>query len=135
MAILPDDGDGKHLARQKHCPYLKEHKQSCGCDKEIHVDVGGPVVRFNQFNDSSLDFAVRVFVRDYGSQFKMKSEMRAIMYEEFKKYDISIPWPIRTVYQGDEKREAEEIGKFDQDRNNLIKEYGFGKEGGSAEDD
>ena len=28
------------------------------------------------------------------------------MYEEFKDYDIRIPWPIRTVYQGDEKREA-----------------------------
>lgn len=28
--------------------------------------------------------------------------MRIIMYEEFKRYDIRIPWPIRTVYQGDE---------------------------------
>ena len=74
-------------------------------------------------------------MRDYGSQFKMKSEMRAIMYDEFKKYDIRIPWPIRTVYQGDEKRESEEIGRLDQDRNNLIKEYDIGTEGGSAEDD
>jgi len=129
------DENGNHLARQKRCPYLDEHKQSCGCDKAIHVDVGGPVVRFNHFNDSALDFALRIFVKDYGSQFKMKSEIRAIMYEEFKKYDIRIPWPIRTVYQGDEKREAEEIGKFDQDRNNVIKEYGFREEGGSAEDE
>jgi len=118
------DDDGNHLARQKRCPYLDEHKQSCGCDKNILVNVGGPVVRFNNFNDSSLDFAVRVFVRDYGSQFKMKSEMRVIMYEEFKKYDIRIPWPIRTVYQGDEKREAKEIGKLDQQRNKVIDEYG-----------
>jgi len=118
------DGDGNHLARQKRCPYLDEHKESCGCDKNILVDVGKPVVRFNNFNDSSLDFALRVFVKDYGSQFKMKSEMRVIMYEEFKKYDIRIPWPIRTVYQGDEKGEAEEIGKLDQERNKVIKEYG-----------
>ncbi len=118
------DGQGNHLARQKRCPYLDEHKPSCGCDKEIHVEVGDPVVRFNNFNDSALDFALRVFVKDYGSQFKMKSEMRTIMYQEFKNYDIRIPWPIRTVYQGDEKREAEEIGKFDKMRNQVVKEYG-----------
>jgi len=129
------DGDGNHLARQKRCPYLDEHKQSCGCDKNILVDVGEPVVRFNSFNDSALDFAVRVFVRDYGSQFKMKSEMRAIMYEEFKKYDIRIPWPIRTVYQGDEKREAKEIGKLDQQRDKLVEEYGPAEGVGAAEED
>jgi len=129
------DGDGNHLARQKRCPYLDEHKESCGCDKNILVDVGEPVVRFNNFNDSSLDFALRVFVRDYGSQFKMKSEMRVIMYEEFKKYDIRIPWPIRTVYQGDEKRETEEISKLDQKRNKVIEEYGPAEEAGAAEED
>ena len=58
------DGKGHHLARQKKCPYLDEHKQSCGCDKEIHVEVGGPVVRFNSFNDSSLDFALRLYLSE-----------------------------------------------------------------------
>ncbi len=130
------DGVGHHLARQKRCPYLDEHKQSCGCDKELNVDVGdGPTVRFNNFSDSSLDFGLRVFVRDYGSQFRMKSDMRAIMYEEFKKYDIRIPWPIRTIYQGDEKREAKEIGQLDKKRDKLIDEYGLGKESGAAEED
>ncbi len=130
------DGNGNHLARQKRCPYLDEHKQSCGCDKELIVDVGdGPVVRFNNFSDSSLDFGLRVFVRDYGSQFRMKSDMRAIMYEEFKKFDIRIPWPIRTIYQGDEKREAQEIGQLDDKRDKLVDEYGIGRESGSAEED
>ena len=130
------DGVGHHLARQKRCPYLDEHKQSCGCDKELNVDVGdGPTVRFNNFSDSSLDFGLRVFVRDYGSQFRMKSDMRAIMYEEFKKYDIRIPWPIRTIYQGDEKREAKEIGQLDEKRDKLIDKYGLGKESGAAEDE
>ena len=130
------DGVGHHLARQKRCPYLDEHKQSCGCDKELNVDVGdGPTVRFNNFSDSSLAFGLRVFVRDYGSQFRMKSDMRVIMYEEFKKYDIRIPWPIRTVYQGDEKREAKEIGQLDEKRDKLIDKYGVSKEPGSAEDE
>jgi hypothetical protein len=65
----------------------------------------------------------------------MKSEMRTIMYEEFKKYDIRIPWPIRTVYQGDEKREAEEIGKFDKMRNQVVDEYGGKDSKGSAEEE
>ena len=129
------DGEGKHLARQKKCPYLDDHKPSCGCDKELYVEIGDPVVRFNHFNDSALDFALRVFVRDYGSQFKMKSEMRTIMYEEFKKYDIRIPWPIRTVYQGDEKRESEEIGKLDKKRDQVVSEFGPGISEGSAEED
>ena len=101
------DSRGRHLVRQNRCPYLEQYKASCGCDKDIHVDVTQPVVRFNKFNDSALDFSVWVYVRDYGSQFKTKSDMRLIMYEEFKKYDIRIPWPIRTVYQGDEKKEAQ----------------------------
>jgi small-conductance mechanosensitive channel len=65
----------------------------------------------------------------------MKSDMRAIMYEEFKKYDIRIPWPIRTIYQGDEKREAKEIGQLDEQRDKLADKYGIGKESGSAEED
>jgi small-conductance mechanosensitive channel len=129
------DGNGNHLARQKRCPYLEEHQPSCGCDKNLVTDVGDPVVRFNDFNASALDFAVRVFVRDYGSQFKMKSEMRKIMYQEFKDYDIRIPWPIRTIYQGDEKREAEEIGKFDEMRNKVVKEYGLQEAEGAAEEE
>jgi small-conductance mechanosensitive channel len=129
------DANGNHLARQKRCPYLDEHKPSCGCDKDIHIDVGDPVVRFNNFNSSALDFALRVFVQNYGAQFKMKSEMRKIMYNEFKNYDIRIPWPIRTIYNGDEKREAEEIGKLDKIRNQAVREYGPRDADGAAEED
>jgi len=120
------DPSGHHLARQIRCPYLDQNKPSCGCDKDIHVDISQPTVRFNKFNDSSLDFAIIVYVRDYGSQFKMKSDMRVIMYEEFKKYDIRIPWPIRTVYQGDEKREADEIAEYEDKRKQVIDEFGIG---------
>jgi len=129
------DNKGRHLVTQIRCPFLAENKPSCGCDKDIHVDINQPVVRFNKFNDSSLDFTLWLYVRDYGSQFKAKTEMRMIMYEEFKKYDIRIPWPIRTVYKGDEKREQEEIGKFDAQRNEVIDEFGIGDIGrGGGED-
>ena len=130
------DSKGRHLIRQIRCPYLKDNQPSCGCDKDIHVDINQPVVRFNQFNDSALDFSLWVYVRDYGAQFKTKTDMRMIMYEEFKRYDIRIPWPIRTVYQGDEKREQEEIDKLKDQRNEVIDEYGTGDIGrGSGEDE
>ena len=120
------DSKGNHVAVQKRCPYLDENKQSCGCDRDIHVDIEQPTVRFNKFNDSSLDFSVWIYVNSYGAQFKMKSSMRLIMYEEFKKYDIRIPWPIRTVYQGDEKREADEIAEYEDKRKQVIDEFGIG---------
>ena len=129
------DAKGRHLVRQNRCPYLDGNQPSCGCDKDIHVDVTQPVVRFDKFNDSSLDFSVWVYVKDYGAQFKTKSDMRLIMYEEFKKYDIRIPWPIRTVYQGDEKREEQEIGQFDVQRNAVIDEYGVGDLGRGESDE
>jgi len=120
------DSTGHHIARQVRCPYLDENKPSCGCDKDLHVDISQPTVRFNKFNDSALDFLLVVYVRNYGSQFKMKSDMRVIMYEEFKKYDIRIPWPIRTVYQGDEKREAQEIAEYESKRKQVVDEFGIG---------
>lgn len=128
------DSAGHHIARQVRCPYLDENKPSCGCDKDIHVDISQPTVRFNKFNDSALDFLVLVYVRDYGSQFKMKSDMRVIMYEEFKKYDIRVPWPIRTVYQGDEKREAQEIAEREDKRKQVVDEFGIGDVASAEED-
>ena len=61
-----------------------------------------------------------------GAQFRIKTMMRMIMYEEFKKYDIRIPWPIRTIYQGDEKKESDEIAKLDSERKGIFDEYGLG---------
>ena len=120
------DTKGRHLVRQARCPYLNENKPSCGCDKDLHVELTQPVVRFDNFNDSSLDFSMWVYVRNYGSQFKTKTDMRIMIYEEFKKYDIRIPWPIRTIYQGDEKREDAEIGSLDKERQGIIDEHGIG---------
>ena len=53
----------------------------------------------------------------------------------FKNNDIRIHWPIRTIYQGDEKREAEEIGKFDKKRDQVVKEYSPKEAEGAAEEE
>ena len=120
------DTTGAHLILHNKCPHIDENRPSCGCDKVLVGDINHPVVRFNAFNDSSLDFSMWVYVRDYGAQFRVKTEIRMIMYEEFKKYDIRIPWPIRTIYNSDEKQEEEEIAKLKKKRQQVREEYGYG---------
>ncbi len=129
------DGKKRHLVRQSRCPYLNKNRPSCGCDANLHVDLTQPVVRFDGFNDSSLDFSMWLWVRDYGAQFKTKTDLRMMIYEEFKRYDIRIPWPIRTIYQGDENRENEEIARHEQARKKVIDEYGIGDIGHGGEDE
>ena len=119
------DVKNKHMIVQQRCPYLDENMASCGCDRDV-VDLDQPTVRFEKFNDSSLDFMMWVYVRSYGNQFKVKSDLRIMIYEEFKKHDIRIPWPIRTIYQGDDKKEAEEIARLDEKRKKAIEEFGIG---------
>ena len=120
------DSKGNHKVVQKRCPYLDENKPSCGCDKKIFVELNQPIVRFDEFNASSLDFKVWVYVREYGQQFGVETAMRIMIQEEFAKYDIRIPWPIRTIYSGDEKKEAEEIGKVNESRKKVLDDHGLG---------
>ena len=120
------DDKGNHIVVQKRCPYLDDNQPSCGCDKKIFVDLKQPIVRFEEFNASSLDFKVWVYVREYHQQFKVETAMRIMIQEEFGKYDIRIPWPIRTIYSGNETKEAEEIGKVDGDRKKILDQYGVG---------
>lgn len=120
------DSRNRHLIRQRRCPYLDENRASCGCDKDLHVDFSQPVVRFDDFGGSSLDFSLWVYVRDYGSQFKTETDIRVMIYEEFEKYDIRIPWPITTIYRSDEKQERQEIGERDAERRKVQEEYGIG---------
>lgn len=117
------DDKGRHVVRQHRCPNLDENKASCGCDRDVHENLSQPLVRFSNFGDSALDFTVMVYVRNYGSQFKTKTEMRVMIYEEFEKYDIRIPWPIRTIYNSNEAQEREDIAKRDKAREELMKEY------------
>jgi len=120
------DKNGRHLAVQERCPYLDQNKPSCGCDQGI-TDMEQPWVLFNDFADSALIFEMWIYVRDYGSQFKMKSNLRLMVYDEFKKHDIRIPWPIRTIYSGDQAKEENEIKKLEEVRKKTYEKYGPGE--------
>ncbi|PJC50741.1 MAG: mechanosensitive ion channel protein MscS [Nitrosopumilales archaeon CG_4_9_14_0_2_um_filter_34_16] len=125
MQEIKDDRN-KHIVIQNQCPYIEDNKPSCGCDKDLMIDLKQPKVRFVKFNESSLDFKVWVYVREYSMQFKVESAIRMMIQEEFEKYDIRIPWPIRTIYSGDDKKEASEIAKLEKERQEALNKYGTG---------
>lgn len=120
------DVRGRHLIVQQKCPYRHQHKPSCGCDKNILVDIDQPRVRVTNFNSSSIDFTVWVFVRDYGSQFKVESDMRIMIIKEFKKHNIAIPWPIQTEYRGNLDQEIKDLENTEPIRKKTLEEYGIG---------
>ena len=120
------DVQGRHLIVQEKCPNLEMHKPSCGCDKNILVDLDQPRVRVINFNSSSIDFSVWVFVRDYGSQFKVESDMRIMIIKEFKKHNITIPWPIQTEYHGNLDQELKDLKDTESIRKKTLKDYGTG---------
>ena len=120
------DVQGRHLIVQQKCPYRNQHKPSCGCDKNILVDLDQPRVRVINFNSSSIDFSVWVFVRDYGSQFKVESDIRIMIIKEFKKHNITIPWPIQTEYHGNLEDEQKILDMTETVRQKTLKEFGTG---------
>ena len=124
MKEIKDDKDN-HLIAQKRCPYLNENKPSCGCDKGIVIDLPQPKIRFEEFNSSSLDFKIWVYVKNYQTKYKVQSAIRVMIQEEFKEYDIRIPWPIRTIYNSDEEKETKEIAKLDEKRKEVLDKYGL----------
>lgn len=128
------DVRGRHLIVQDRCPYRNDHKPSCGCDKNILVDLDQPRVRVTNFNSSSIDFSIWVFVRDYGSQFKVKSDMRIMIIKEFKKHNITIPWPIQTEYHGNLEQEQNMLDITEPIRKKTLKEFGTGDLKSSSDD-
>lgn len=64
-----------------------------------------PIVLFHTFGDSSINFDVRLQVRDFKSQGPVRHEFVKRLHRRFGEEGIEIPFPIRTVMmqgQGDE---------------------------------
>ena len=56
-----------------------------------------PVVRFHTFGDSSINFEIRMLVREFESQGPVRHELIKRLHERFNEERIEIPFPIRTV--------------------------------------
>ncbi|MGA1822154.1 MAG: mechanosensitive ion channel family protein [Thermoplasmatota archaeon] len=57
-----------------------------------------PIYRFSSFGDSSLDFIVMFWLRDFNDQWRVASEIRHEIFDRFNKEGIEIPFPQRTVH-------------------------------------
>ena len=60
-----------------------------------------PVVRFQQFGDSNIDFIVVLRSQDASSQFILKHEFIKSLHRRYRSEGINISFPVRTVVFGD----------------------------------
>lgn len=57
-----------------------------------------PSVYFEGFGASSLDFEMRVFIRNPDDRIPVQNELRTAVYEAFKEEEIEIPFPQQDIY-------------------------------------
>ena len=60
-----------------------------------------PFVRFEEFSDFSINFLLRVPVRQFTDQFLVRHELVKRIHERYRGEGIEIPFPIRTVHMRD----------------------------------
>jgi small-conductance mechanosensitive channel len=66
-----------------------------------------PFVRFNDFGDSALDFALICRVEEFVNQYLAAHELRKKIFKRFQEERIDIPFPIRTVYFKKENKDIQ----------------------------
>lgn len=57
-----------------------------------------PLIRFNEFGDSSINFTVVLRVTEFVNQYLIKHEFIKELHKEFKKNKIEIPFPQMDLY-------------------------------------
>ncbi len=63
-----------------------------------------PVVRFQKFNDSSIDFNAILHVQTFTNQYVLKHEFIKAITRRYREEGINIPFPIRTLDLPDDKK-------------------------------
>ncbi len=61
-----------------------------------------PFIRYHTFNDSSIDFTVILRAKKFVDQYLVKHEFIKRLHERYNREGIVIPFPIRTIYRGEE---------------------------------
>jgi CRP-like cAMP-binding protein len=62
-----------------------------------------PVVIIKAFGASSVDYAAKFWVEDYGQDNLAKDQVRTNLWYEFRRSNIEIPWPIQIEYSREEQ--------------------------------
>lgn len=87
------DSDPRHVET-----VLREEAKRAVADMPQLVEEFDPIVRFQAFGESSLDFLLIVRVTDHDSQFAIWGELHQRIFERLQRENITIPFPARTVY-------------------------------------
>ncbi|MBI5874709.1 MAG: mechanosensitive ion channel [Deltaproteobacteria bacterium] len=58
-----------------------------------------PEVYLTTFGDFSIQYRLRTWINDYGSILKVKSDLHYSIWYAFRRNNIEIPFPIRTIYR------------------------------------
>jgi small-conductance mechanosensitive channel len=82
-------------------------------EKVVHEPGFEPVVRFTGFGDSSLNFILLVWIDDVMKQWGVLSDLRSSIDDEFKKENITIPFPQRTIWLNTVKKQKQSSKKKD----------------------
>jgi small-conductance mechanosensitive channel len=59
-----------------------------------------PLVRYNTFADSNINFKVILRAEEYVAKYIITHEFIKRLHKAFKKEKIQIAYPTRTIYQG-----------------------------------
>jgi len=77
------------------------------CPEVLHQPP--PRIWTHEYGSSAIIYRVRFWVKDFARIPKIADEVLTNIWYVFKRYDITIPWPIRNVYlRQEEKPTAEE---------------------------
>ncbi len=72
--------------------------------KEVSAEFAGsgslaePVLRYQTFGESSVDFSLRIQVANFQRQYQVRHEFIKQLHKRFQEEDITIPFPIRTLH-------------------------------------
>lgn len=62
-----------------------------------------PEIHLHNFGGSTLDFKVRFWIADYGTELAARDQVRTHLWYEFRRANIEIPWPIQIEYSREEQ--------------------------------
>ncbi|MGB9721636.1 MAG: mechanosensitive ion channel family protein [bacterium] len=65
-----------------------------------------PFIRYHTFGEFSISCTVILRVEEFANQFLLKHEFIKRLHKRFKEENISIPFPIRTVYVEEKKKDG-----------------------------
>jgi MscS family membrane protein len=85
---------GSDLKKVKEILYTAAEKHP----RVVHEKGFEPQVRFNGFGQSSLDFIVYLWIDEVMNQWEVLSDIRTEIDDQFRKENIVIPFPQRTVW-------------------------------------